>query len=208
MQLTLQLLERHPLNAVSRAALVQWHGADNITTTGTVTGGTVNATATYKPTVRTLDSTGNLINIGNITGTGAVTVTKYWWRNALTLNSGSGTVYLTYNERRNAFTTDVNNGAVQAPLSITNSGAGVASLGVEGGATPGQTPASLPGGGITGNPHHRWYAYWSYWSYQFKHHCRLVVFDGSGLVQSTGGVLSGGAVNDRNGWLYEMRLAP
>lgn len=61
-------------------------GADSITTTGTVTGGTFNIGAT-----NVIDASRNLVNIGpNITGAGALTIAST--TNGLTLDSGNSTV--------------------------------------------------------------------------------------------------------------------
>ena len=63
-------------------------GADAITTTGTITGGTVNATSNVQTGgTNRIDSTGNLVNIGNLTATAAITIASTGAGNDITLNS-------------------------------------------------------------------------------------------------------------------------
>jgi fibronectin-binding autotransporter adhesin len=70
----------------------------NINVTGTVLGGvvqggTVNGTTKYQLNgTDIVDASRNITNIGNITGTGAVTLSSTGGGNALTLSSGSGTI--------------------------------------------------------------------------------------------------------------------
>jgi hypothetical protein len=175
-------------------------GADNITTSGTVAGGTVNATANLQTAgTNRIDASGNLVNIGNVTGTGAVTVASTGGANALTLSSGSGTIILgatTSQKNGTGYTYDVNNGIGASTFTITNSGAGVASLSVEGGATLGANLNITNGGAtISGNST----IAGTLTSLTGLTSSGTINFSGlsTGLVQSASGVLSAGAV-DRN----------
>jgi fibronectin-binding autotransporter adhesin len=134
-------------------------GFGTISTSNTITGTTVNGTTGINTGAgagtQRIDASGNLVAIGNITGSGAVTLASTGGANALTLNSGSGTIVLGAStlQRTATGTTTINlNDTANTTLAITNSGTGVASLTVEGGATLGANLNITAGGAtITGN---------------------------------------------------------
>ena len=114
----------------------------NFACTGTITGTTLNGTTGINSGAgagtQRIDSSGNLVAVGNITGAGAVTLAST--TTALTLTSGSGTIVLGSNTVQRAaagLTLDVNNAAAST-LTVTNSNGGfVADINIEGGATIG-----------------------------------------------------------------------
>jgi hypothetical protein len=130
------------------------NNADTIT--GTTLNGTTGINTGAGAGTNRIDVNGNLVNIGNLTGTGAVTIASTGGANALTLTSGSGTIVLGAStlQRSAAGTTTIDlNNAANTTLAITNSnGTGVASLTVEGGATLGANLSITAGGvSVTGN---------------------------------------------------------
>lgn len=130
-------------------------GITSISLSGAISGGTtysgsgnINTTGGKLQTNSTdrVDNSGNLVNIGNITGTAAVTLSSTGGANALTVTSGSGTLVLggstnTIQRANSTLAVDVNNGGSDSTLTVTNSGAGVANLSVEGGITAGTNSA-------------------------------------------------------------------
>jgi DNA-binding transcriptional MerR regulator len=133
-------------------------GATSVTLNGAISGGTtysgsgdINTTGGKLRTNSTdrIDNSGNLVNIGNLTGTGAVVITSTG-ANDLTLTSGSNIVNLNATSVKTTagLTFDLNN-AADDTFTITNSNATkVAGLSVEGVGTFG-TGVTVSAGGIT-----------------------------------------------------------
>lgn len=104
----------------------------NITRLSIDTSGNVNIVNGSLQTAGTqrIDSTGNLLNIGNISGSGAVNLSSTGGANDLSLTSGSGVINLgasTTIKTTTGLSVDLNNASNQS-LTLVNNGAGVANL--------------------------------------------------------------------------------
>ena len=184
-------------------------GFGTINNADTITGTTINGTTGINTGAgagtQRIDASGNLVAIGNITGTGAVTLASTGGANALTLTSGSGTIVLGANtlSRTAVGTTTVNLvDAANTTFALTNTGTGVANLSVDGGATIGANLSVSAGGmTVTGNST----IAGTLTSLTGLTSSGTITFSGlntAGLVQTNGsGVLSTGAV-DRNSATY------
>jgi hypothetical protein len=189
-------------------------GFGTIATTNTITGTTINGTTGINTGAsagtQRIDASGNLVNIGNITGTGAVTLASTGGANALTLTSGSGTIILgasTVQRSGASLTYDIANGASPSTFAITNSGAGVASLTVEGGGSFGANLSITSGGiSVTGNSTING----TLTSLTGLTSSGTITFSGlntAGLVQTNAsGVLSTGAVNRNSATYFNTAL--
>ncbi len=119
-----------------------WTGANILQPTTNITAAIVKQTSVGSPTadifgIQTTNGTSILQVTGPVANEAAVTLKSIGATRSLTLDSGSGVVVLgsnttTLQKSGTAFTFDLNNGS-NSTLSITNAGAGVASLSVEGG---------------------------------------------------------------------------
>lgn len=130
------------ITALGQLSLNQtWTGTQTLQPTTNITTAIVKQTSAGSPTadifnIQTANSTSILQITGPVANEAAVTLNSVGATRALTLDSGSGTIVLgsnttTLQKSGTAFTFDVNSGS-NSTLSVTNAGAGVASLDVEG----------------------------------------------------------------------------
>lgn len=123
-----------------------WTGTQTLQPTTNITSAIIKQTSAGSPTADILDVlTANNTNVIQVTGPAAneaaVTINSVGATRDLTLDSGSGTLKLgsnttTLQKSGTAFTFDINS-ASNSTLTVTNAGAGTASLSVEGGVTIG-----------------------------------------------------------------------
>ncbi len=151
-----QAFNSDTLDGIDSAAFGQlatgqtWTGANVMQPTTNITGLTVKQTSTGSPTadifnVQTANSTAVIQVTGPAANEAAVTIASVGATRNLTLNSGSGTIVLGAStlSRTAAGTTTINLvDSSNTLLSVTNTGAGSASINVDGGYQVGGTPGS------------------------------------------------------------------